>query len=1096
MKKIFLVLLLTLPALFYGQNVSGTVVDPTGIPLPGVNIIVKNTTTGTQTDFDGNYTISASAGDVLVFSFIGFTTQEVVYAAQETIDITLEEETNTLDDVVVIGYGTQRKADITTSVSSVKAEELRELPVTDIEQALEGRAAGVQVRSGGAPGEENQVVIRGIGTFGNGNPTYVVDGAFVDNINQLNPASIESIEILKDAAATSIYGARGLNGVVIITTKKGEIGNTKFNFSTYGGQQWIPRNRLYDVISGQDLVDIAFVEDLSLDTQDDPNTPINETELPNTHPINIPNRLDDPNFVPSNTDWQQEIYQTAPISNIDFGASGGTERSKFNVQANIFNQEGVQIETGLKRLAFNANSEFKIKDFLTFGETLNIGRQEFSRPEQDGGRTVQQWAYLSSPYLDPIDEEGRFIVPTRDLDGANPTNNPLLIQRFQDNTTERFSTTGTLYGRLTLVKGLTNTVRVGLNIFQETVNAQSDIFDRENSIGDANRVNKTITKNRNNTVQGVFTNILNYKNNFNNVHDIDITGIFERSRRVRERIGLFDVNQLSNSIREINTPDGNILTETLPSSLLSYAGRFTYGFKNRYLIYGSIRRDASSRFDAETGRSDLFYGGSAGWVISEEPFLRNVNWLTNLKLKASYGEAGNDNIPEFSVVPGLPTDFNAVINGNIVTGAGLTTFPSRGLFWERSVKQNYGADIRLFNNLDIQIEYYINENEDLLVPKPTPSSAGATEFPIRNLAAVRTDGWEVTVNFGDYKGDFTWNLWTNVSTVNSEVLRTDGEGNEFRLLTDNAFGQINLNQIAPGKPLYSFIGFKTDGLIRDIDELRTGIDRGQVFIDTNNENPMTRTPDLVERTFNRETNSFEFTNSRTNQRVDISDVGVDGKIGTAQGDIKYVDINQNGTIDGGDITTIGDPNPDFIFSSNLKMKYKNFDFSALITGAYGGDILNAAAAPLRIFDRPRNYDVSILDRYYVVPTGVDASTLPTRYQTNNTNTNVPRFAIGDPGRNGRVSDRFLEDGSYARLKNVSFGYNFSTNSLKGMLGGNLSKLRFYVSGQNLYTLTNYSGPDPATPPAYGASGTIVGLGVDRGFSPVPATLTMGVEVEF
>ncbi len=1048
------------PATQAQQNVvTGKVIDKgTGESMPGVNVFVKGQAIGTVTDVNGSFSLNVGAPNaILVFSFIGMKTQEVNYSGQSVVDITMEMDVQALEEIVVVGYGTQSRADITTSISTVDSEAITAFPVGRIDDALEGRAAGVQVRSGGAPGEETQIAIRGLNTFGNGAPLIVVDGIFVESITQINPASVESINILKDAAASAIYGSRASNGVVIITTKKGERGAPKFTFHTFAGAQYLPESKLLDVINGDDLVRIAQVEDVSLDQN-----------------IETPTRFDEPGFTSANTDWQPLIYETAPIASYDIGLSGGSETVRYNLQAGIFDQDGIQIETGLTRYTFNINTEFMASDRVKIGQTLNLGFSEFSRPEQDGGRFVQEWTYYGIPYLPVTAPDGRFVAADRDLDaGTNPINNPLLIQATQNNEERKTTALGSLYGEVEIIEGLTNKIQLGVDLFFQSVESQRDLFGDDVVLGNGGRDRKTIIKNRNQSLQTTLTNVLTYDKTFGD-HGLNVAAIVERFDRTLETVFINQVSEVSNAVEEIDASTGLIATtEELPETLLSYALRANYDFKGKYLVSASIRRDCSSKFDDPCG---YFGGASLGWILSDESFLQDNPVISNLKMKASLGTTGNNNIPPFSFDPGIALNFDAIINGELTPGTALLSPASTGLTWETSLKRNVGVDLGLFDNqITFSAEYFDNQSQDLLVSNNLALSSGFPEDPIANLGEVSSEGLEFTLGYNQKIGDVQLNFWGNLSMVDVVVDRVNADDDVIRQLQVNSFPGVNLNLIQRGEPLYGIVGYVTDGLFTTENDLLTAPLQEQQFFA---QNPDGSLGGAVSRTFDADGNAVFTDNNGV--IVPIESVTVNSAGGTALGDIRYRDINNDGIINSDDRMVIGDPNPDFIYSFNINASYKGFDLSLFASGVHGVDVVNAAGAQARFFTGLRSFDSEILDRY----------------TPENTDTSVPRYAVGDPGNNSRMSDRFIEDGSYLRLKNITLGYTLPATTLGKFLGGGLSKLRVYVSSQNLVTLTSYSGPDPEIRPSYGITGSIIGYGVDQGFAPNPTTFIGGLQVEF
>ena len=1064
MRKILTFLSLLLSVLTFAQdgNVTGTVTDAQGGPLPGVNVLIKGTTTGTQTDFDGLYSIPASIGQTISFSYIGFVPQSFTYSGQATLDVALETDQNELDEVVVVGYGTKKRSDLTTAVSSVSSEDLTAAPAPSVNEALEGRASGVQVRSSGSPGEDSNVVIRGLNTFGNGTPLYVVDGVFVQSLNQINPASIASVDVLKDAAATAIYGSRGSNGIVIITTKKGKEGKAKFTFSTYTGFQKLPSNRDFNFLSGPELA--GFLSTVDTDTS--------------TDGLQISPRLLDPEFEAAETVWRDELYRTAPITNFNLGVSGGSEIAKYNLQAGIYDQEGVQLDTQFKRYTFNTNTEVNLSDKFKIGQTLNVGLSKTTVPEVFQGANLQVWANTVPQYL-PVRRDGRFVAADRNIDAVTGvTINPVFIEELNDNEETKTTILGSLYGQYEILPGLTNKLQVGVDQFISKFNSIDKSFGSDELEGDTAVPNKTLTKNRDFRLTTTLTNILSYNKTFGDKHTIDLSAIYERVDTDFEFVDVTDNSETSNDIEELQIANlTSVVTSSFqPIKLFSYVANGSYSFANRYFLSGSIRQDKASNLGND--KSGIFSAASAAWIVSNEAFLSNSDVLTNFKLRAGYGETGNNNVPPFTAQAVLLSQFPVVFDNNLVPGIGAFGRVNPDLRWERSRKTNFGVDLGFWNNqVMFSGDYFESRSTDLLVTSNPARSQGLPPQLI-NSADVTSKGYEMTLGYNDTKGDFQWGFWGSFSTVDISVDKVDGFGGAINRVSSNAFGDGNsaiLNIIKKGEPLYGLIGFETQGIFTDLEDLVTSPSQQQNFLEIDAAGNLTT--NTVIRTRNQD-GSFSFTRGTDGTDVEVSNVGVSNS-GTALGDIKFVDQNDDGVIDANDETTIGDPNPDFTYSFTLRASYKGFDASVLVSGVEGVDVINVVSVPGKAFSGVRNFDQSILNAYS-----------PT-----NTDTNVPRYTLTDPNANIRPSDRVIEDGSYTRVKNITLGYSLSEKLTKGFFGGSLSKLRVYLSAQNLITLTDYSGLDPEIRPTYDSSG-IIGLGIDQGFSPTPATILGGIEIEF
>ncbi len=1016
----FGVLLFT--SLAHGQTVSGVVSDG-NLPLLGVSVIVKGTNNGVVTDFDGAYTIeNVTDNATLVVSYLGFTTKEIAVNGRTKIDIVLEESISALDEVVVVGYGTQNKSTITTSIASVGAEELKEIPSADIAQALQGRAAGVVVTNTGSPGGKTAIRIRGLGTFGDGDPLYVVDGIFTTSINSISPSSIKKVDILKDAAATAIYGSRGSNGVIIVTTDRGSKQKTSFKFNTYTGFQF--SNKRYDLLNTEQYV--QYIREISAQS-DGGGTLVGRI-------------VNDPSFDGNgvDTDWQDELFRSALLTNYDFNVSSGSDKSNFSFGMSFFDQDGIYIDTNFKRYTFNIGSEAQIFKNFKVGQTFALGYTETIAPQISGGREPLYNVIASAPYIPVRDENGIFTSP--EGQDVNNSRNQVLIQQQDDNLNRNTSIIGGVYGEYELLEGLTFKSQFGVDLFY---NFQDNISRAFQTAGQFNQEFTSIFKLRQNRVSTVFTNTLNYTKSLGE-HNFNATLVSERQDIEVELLNGSLQTTLSSEIPELN--NGIASSFTVDDNLISYLGRLNYDYQGKYLFQASIRRDKSSIF-APGRQVGWFPAASIGWVASKESFLED-SAINNLKFRASYGVTGNNRVARnrsVNVFEGtLSTRFNYVIDGELTPGVSINGGNNFDLTWEESIKQNYGFDLGIWDNkVTFSAEYFINENDGLIVGEPQAPSSGIPGDPVtgvslfRNVGDVEVKGLELTFGYNDYEGDFKWNLWANVSTSKSEV--TDlGRVDQILQGNFNPPFSEQLTRIALNEPLFHFFGFEFDGVYAD-------------------------------------------------EQAIIDDIGADnldpnsGQTYIVQpGDVRYRDINGDGDITDEDRVVIGDPNPDFTYSVNLSASYKGWDFNALITGVQGVDALNANTWFLQGQENVVNHGTEVLRRW----------------QNPGDITDVPRFRFEGNNPNNRISTRYVQDASYARLKNVTLGYSLPQRALDNAFNGILSKVRIYLQSQNLVTLTEYTGLDPEIEPFFNATGLIVGLNVDRGRAPQPTTFLAGLQIEF
>ncbi len=997
LQKIFFWVVLVVSASMSAQTITGTISDANG-PLVGANIIQKNTKNGVVSDFDGNYSISnLSANAILVFSFIGYETQEITVGSQSTINVTLVEDADVLNEVVVVGYGKTSRRLVTGAVSSVKAETIIQTPITSADQALQGQAAGVTIINSGTPGTAPQVQIRGLGTFGNSQPLYVVDGIVTGGINEINPNDIATIDVLKDASTAAIYGSRASNGVVIITTKKGKAGKTKLTFDTFVSSQSTPRTL--------DLLNSAQFRDYAAGT----------FGLP-------PRYTTDPASTTRNTDWQDEIFRTAIMHNTNVGVSGGSESAVFNLSAGFIDQEGIIINTGFNRASLRANSEFKVGNKFKIGETLTIADTEMLNEEENGDRTLIEHAIKSLPYTPVFDANnpGGFGGTDTTLDSGSDPENPVRLQTISNNTTEVSKILGSVYASYEFIEGLEYKFQYGFERTTASTNILRPSFDEGINQRDAAQLDQITNIFNSDT----YTSSLTYSKTFNEVHNFDLLGVIEKfetqSRNNRSQAS----NPLTNSVPVIQG-QGVVTNQLFEYGLISYVGRLNYNYDNKYILSASIRRDGSSRF-GENNKWGTFPAVSLGWVLSEENFLKNSNILSNLKLRGSIGVTGNDGSRDYVFESGLIATYGYVgLNNNV----GVSSFGSSNpdLKWEEATMTNIGLDAGFFNNaLTVSLEYFNNDIEDVIVPIPNITSDGFGEaFTQRNGASTNTKGFEFNIGYNYNKGgDFSWSA--NVNLGSSKNKATDLGNLSF--IESSTFEGENLSRIEKGESLFFFYGLQTDGLFQEGDDTSTQPNAGP-------------------------------------------------------GDIRFVDQNNDGVIDADDNVKIGDPFPSINYGLNFSCNYKNFDATVFFAGIGGNDIYNTNIYDLEGMTRLFNAGTAVLNRW--TPT--------------NTNTSVPRFNP-DNSDNVNRSDRFIEDGSYAKLRNLTIGYSLSEKTLSQVANGLFSKFRIYATAQNLFTITNYSGYDPevggSTTVNPGQQSAAAGVGIDRGVYPQPRSFIAGLQLQF
>lgn len=980
-------------------RVSGAVTsDDTGETLPGVNVLVKGTAIGTATDIDGRYSLEVPSQDaVLVFSFIGFQSQEVRVGNRTSLDIVLGQETSALTEVVVIGYGTQERAKVTGAISSISSDEIRALPVPNLASALQGRAAGVNVTNAGAPGTNPLVRVRGIGTVGNNDPLYVIDGVPAGGLNQINPADIESIEVLKDASAAAIYGSRAANGVILVTTKKGKVGVPRVSVDSYYGTQtaW----RQLDLLDRDQY--LAFGRDL-LANGDQP----------------APQRFDNlGEYANVNTDWQGEMFRTAPIQDHNVSVSGGTEAALYNVSFGYFKQEGIMRGTGFERVSFRTNTDFKINNRIKIGQTLTLAYSDRANEPLTGGRSQIEHMVKQVPYIPVRDADrlGGFRSPDR-VDGSDPEN-PVLNATLRTNRQQDFKILGTGYVDVDIYDGLKYKFLVGMDIGIGTFDQYTPMFDA----GDFNfQPFAAISQNRTSFVSPLVSNQLSYNKTFGE-HSIEALAVLERQTFISTGLTGNGQNFLTNEVRVLQgvqnqTTSGN-KTEY---GLISYIGRINYDYDQRYLISASIRRDGGSRF-GPANKWGTFPSLSLGWRLSEERFLQPVSAISDLKLRASYGETGNDRIGDYVYQGTINSNHFYNFAGSLEGGSTVSALANANLRWETTIMKNIGVDLGLFGDrVNFSAEWFDNRTEGMILGVPIPPSLGYDTAPVANVGTVSNRGVEFTAGYRKYSGAFQFSVDGNIGFISNE-LTSLGSGNT---IFGPEFQGDAMTFTEEGRPIAYFYGWVADGIFQQGDD--------------------------------------------TSAQPDA-----------APGDIRFRDLNGDGEIGAPDRTYLGHYLPDFTYGINLSANYKNFDLTMFWQGVQGNEIFNLLRFHTEGMTRLFNASTVVLDRW----------------TPESPNTDVPRAVSGDPNRNARASSRWIEDGSYLRLKNLSIGYTVPKPLLDSFSRGSISNLRVYLSSQNLLTFTNYSGYDPEIAARDGINNTL-GAGIDYGQFPAARTILAGLQLTF
>lgn len=997
-------LLAYVPALAQQGNleISGQITNEKTGTVPGATVLLKGTSIGTSTNSDGQFALKVPAGaTTLVVSYIGYLTQEVAINGRQRVDIVLAEDIKALSDVVVVGYGTQRRAEVTGAIASVKAEEITRTPVTNVAQGLQGRAAGVQItQNSSAPGGSISVRIRGNNSInGSGEPLYVIDGIQITNsaslgeaspLSSINPGDIESVEVLKDASATAIYGSLGANGVVLITTKRGKNGPSRVSYDGYyGGQSINKKLNLLNATQFAQLENEVFKRTIYAD----------------------------PASLGQGTDWQSLIFRKAAIQNHQVTVAGGRNDTQLALSLNYFKQDGVVLNSSFERYSVRLNLDHRVSDRVKVGASLftsyginNGVAQGPTNPDQTVLQSVLGSALSAPPTLVPYDANG-LVLPFADQLGGRyrEVTNPLGLLSVLNRTAVR-RTLANVYGDVQLLPGLTYRLSLSTDL-QSSLNdfySPRSIVARDVLAASPTAGGSASKTNNNNTVL-LHESTLTYAHTFAEQHSLKITaGISNR--------GTFFNTNLQSAAGFPNDLTTNEAIQTglirsgssyrADSRLDSYLARVNYAFRGRYLLEILGRADGGSVFGFNN-KYGFFPAASAGWRIIEEPFLQGQKVLSDLKLRASYGVAANGAAigPYQSLSQTIPGGTNAYQLDHAVVIGAAPTIPNPDLRWERSYQANVGIDIAVLQNrLTFTADVYNKDTDGLLFIKPLPLSSGYPNIT-GNYARLRNRGVELAVAARILDGDFKWNVNGNISFNRNKLLAL--EGGQTELLT-SSFSVLQV-----GQPLGIFKTYVADG------------------------------------------------NYQTGETV------LPGSAGLIAGTPKVRDLNGDGQISAADQRITGNPNPDFTYGFSTDLAYKGFDFSLFASGVQGKQLYNLLRYSLEDPLGGRNLLAGVADRWT---------------PTNPSND----FAGASQGGRLSYSDRFVEDGSFLRLRNITLGYTLPT--FKG-----LYKARVYVSANNLYTFTKYSGYDPEVN-IYGGSNTQ--LGVDNGVYPVAKSILGGLQVTF
>lgn len=1014
-KKILFLFFVVFAATAYSQDVTitGTVTDANSEPLVGVNVLVKGTTTGAITDIDGNFSVSGKKGSTLVFSYIGMLTQEVVYKGT-ALRVVMKDDSKALEEVVVIGYQTVKKSDLTGAVAVVDTKEMKKSAAGTLVSQMQGLATGINVRSSGRAGEDASIEIRGVGSLSNNSPLWVIDGMITDPGVDFNPADAESIQILKDASAAAIYGSRAANGVIIVTTKKGTKGPMKVNVSVKETLEWSPK---FDLMNAAEYIkynDIAYNEAIK-----DGIATVNSTQKHSQY----------------DTNWQDEVLKTALVQDYNVSLSGGGDSGSYFVSAGYYNNDGVSYGNTFDRYSFRVNTQGK-KGWFSFGENL-----AYSLTNTDPNQTNTYNDFLRMMPTIPIYDEnnpggyGYGDAAKYNTFGVNPiAREDLEYRHFRQNRLN-----GSLWLEFKPFEFLSYKFNGGIDLYFY----ENSWFRGEgNWTQNQEHRDPESQKARDNTYNMLIEHTLNFNKDFGKHHVDAVVGTTYQhheweglwaSRLNFPMTGNGDYFTVLNA-GQSNQQNSNSISE---NAMISYLGRANYVYDDKYYLTATFRRDGTSRL-AKENRWGNFPSFSGAWRISKEEFF-DVPWINDLKIRGNWGRLGNSSIGDWDYIGTINQSIVTVFGGAIVPGSTQVKLVNAGLVWETKETVNVSFDASFLNQrLTVSAEYYNSKTSDVLAETPIAISTGNQGgSPWKNAASLRNKGFEFTFGWKDQISGFKYSALLNVTTMDNEVLSLGRDGSERNFIDS---GQARTE---PGRSLAEFYLRKTDGIFRTQEEIDNYVTKGNHVPGPNEDKVPAGTPIMIE-----------------GKRPQL-------------GDVKYLDLNDDGQITDIDRDYCGSPWAKMQMSLVLNAEWKNFDFSMMWNGQFGNKIYNVSRWQGRLFADNSNY--------------IRFEKGEEPYQVN-PNSNTPRIIYGD-FRNSRDADRFLENGSYFRMKNISIGYNFKQKWLTNL---GVEKLRLFATGSNLITITGYSGLDPD----FKGANSVWNSGTDSFAYPNTRSVMFGLDLTF
>ena len=1030
-------------------TISGTVSDEQG-PIPGANILIQGTTTGVTTDFDGNFNIEASPNDILIVSYLGYATQNIKVGNRTTINVNLLADQQQLDEVVVIGYGTRSKGTLTSAVATVDENYLEQQPVSNVSKALQGSASGVTTISASTPGGDAEVRIRGMGTINNNGPLWVVDG--VQGAQAPPPGQIESIQILKDASSTAIYGARGANGVILVTTKTGKKNQAvQIDVSMKSGMSF--SNAKYDIMTDPQLIGELLWLELGNDGLPLSNTHfgsgatpvLSEYLFPNggaSGNVNVdPSLYDQQNYPitksnPMGTDWLDEIYQQGLIQDYNLSVTGGSEKTSYSFQGGFLEENGILKNTSFDRISLRSNIDSSPFEWLNIGQRLGV---TYGVTKGWGGNNSHEnlfnQIYLASPLIPVKDIAGNWaggVVGGSIFDGPNPVG---FLDRARRNNNKNYNITGNIYAAIEALKGLSVKTLLGYDI--DLANGFNPSFAAYESPNGARGT--TLNESSSNNTRWNWSNTLNYKTTFAEEHSIDFLFGMEASKQNYRYISASRQDYFSNDTNFLvldagasnQLNNGNGFT----SSLFSYFSRLNYDYAKKYIVDLTVRRDGSSRFGL-ANRYGIFPAASLGWVVSKEGFLSGTeDWLSYLKFRASWGQSGNDQIGNYNSYTTFGSDpgssFYAISGSDntIALGYQSLAIGNPNAKWETTTSTNLAFDLTLFRKLDLSVDFWKKDTEDMLFPVAIPQVVGDVIEPSVNIGSMSNKGVDISLSYRTSAWDdwFKLNLSTTFTTYKNEVTKLSNNENEF--LQGFPTRQQIYTRTEAGRSFPEYFGYIVDGIFQ------------------------------------------------TQQEADAHATNGDYN---EPGNLKIRDFDGDGEITPDDRTYIGNPHPDFTAGLRMGLGFGNVDVSATLYASVGNDLANYTSRFTRygLFQGPNSEDR--LFQSWGSP-----------YLDDNNNAILPKASTSTSFEQN-ASTNYIEDGSFLRIQNLQIGYTFPEDLVKNL---SINNVQLYVLGSNLFTFTEYSGLDPEIS-AKRENGVPqeIDRGVDVGTWPISKQIMLGLNI--